>query len=90
LVFHYHVLPGAVDKSYGIHVAKLAKLPTPLIQRANAILQQLESRGVQEVTLFAQPTTTNSYHDKLANLDLDQLTPKEALELLYQWKHDDE
>ncbi len=89
LVFHYHVLPGAVDKSYGIHVAKLAKLPTPLIQRASAILQQLESRGVQEVTLFAQPTT-NPLQDKLSSVDLDQLTPKEALELLYQWKLDDE
>jgi DNA mismatch repair protein MutS len=89
LVFHYHVLPGAVDKSYGIHVAKLAKLPAPLVKRANDILRTLESRGVQEVTLFAQPTS-DTLRDRLAGINLDDVSPKDALALLYQWKTDDE
>ena len=89
LVFHYHVLPGAVDKSYGIHVAKLAKLPSPLLKRANDILRTLEARGVQEVTLFAQPNA-DTLRDRLAATNLDELTPKAALALLYQWKTDDE
>ena len=89
LVFHHHVLPGAIDKSYGIHVAKLAKLPPSLLKRAQVILQELESRGVQEVTLFAQPLTEYIARE-LAALHLDDLSPKEALALLYEWKANNE
>jgi DNA mismatch repair protein MutS len=85
LVFHHHVLPGAIDKSYGIHVAKLANLPPSLLKRAQVILHELESRGVQEVTLFAQDVP-DDLATKLQALNLDNLSPKEALELLYAWK----
>ena len=89
LVFHHHVLPGAIDKSYGIHVAKLANLPTSLLKRAQVILQELETRGVQEVTLFAQPVTEYIAR-QLDALNLDDLSPKDALALLYEWKHHNE
>jgi DNA mismatch repair protein MutS len=85
LVFHHHVLPGAIDKSYGIHVAKLANLPPSLLKRAQVILHELESRGVQEVTLFAQDVP-DDLATKLQALNLDNLSPKEALELLCAWK----
>lgn len=85
LVFYHRVLPGAIDKSYGIHVAKLAQLPPSLLKRAQVILQELESRGVQEVTLFAQPVT-ETIARQLDALNLDDLSPKDALALLYEWK----
>ena len=90
LVFYHQVKPGAVDKSYGIHVAKLAKLPSPLIKRATQVLQELETKGIKEITLFEQPKSVSSLEQKLASLDLDQLSAKEALALLYEWQEDDE
>ncbi len=90
LVFYHQVKPGAVDKSYGIHVAKLAKLPSSLIKRASVVLTELETQGVKEITLFEQPKSTSGLRQKLDALDLDQLSPKDALALLYQWQNDDE
>lgn len=90
LVFYHQVKPGAVDKSYGIHVAKLAKLPPSLIKRAATVLTELETQGVKEITLFEQPKSTSGLQQKLDALDLDQLSPKDALALLYQWQNDDE
>ena len=49
VVFLYQVIPGAADQSYGIHVAKLAGLPRPVIRRAQEVLEDLEARGVQLV-----------------------------------------
>jgi DNA mismatch repair protein MutS len=90
LVFYHQVKPGAVDKSYGIHVAKLAKLPASLIKRAASVLQELETQGVKEITLFEQPKVLSSLHEQLKAIDLDQLSPKEALALLYEWQQNDE
>ncbi|MYL33228.1 DNA mismatch repair protein MutS [Pontibacillus yanchengensis] len=53
VVFLHQIQKGAADESYGIHVAKLAELPEPLIERANAILKQLEgSSEVNETPLY--------------------------------------
>lgn len=48
LVFLHKVLPGPADKSYGIHVAKLAGLPTKVLSRAEIILNQLESKNIKQ------------------------------------------
>lgn len=64
LVFLHKVTPGPADKSYGIHVAKLAGMPTPLLTRANQILTSLEgqetaavpSRGVEPPAPVIEPT----------------------------------
>jgi DNA mismatch repair protein MutS len=45
LIFLHQVLPGAADKSYGIHVAQLAGLPSPVIKRAGKVLRVLEAEG---------------------------------------------
>lgn len=49
------MLPGPADKSYGIHVAKLAGLPDSLLKRADTILQKLEANGANSAEVAAQP-----------------------------------
>lgn len=55
VIFLYQVIPGAADQSYGIHVAKLAGLPRPVISRAQEVLEDLEARGVQLVRPRKRP-----------------------------------
>ena len=89
----HKIVPGGADRSYGIHVAQLAGLPRPVIQRAGEILQQLEGSSgkavkiekhvSQQLTLFPE---TNPLLDELENLDLNTLSPIEALNRLYEWQ----
>ena len=93
VVFLHKIIPGGADQSYGIHVAQLAGLPRPVIQRANEILNQLEkSSGTtleqgessrQQLALFPE---NNALLDAFTDLDINSLTPIEALNLLYDWK----
>jgi DNA mismatch repair protein MutS len=48
IIFLRKIVPGAADKSYGIHVAKLAGLPAPVIARAREILENLENNAIAE------------------------------------------
>ena len=96
VIFLHKIVPGGVDKSYGIHVAQLAGLPKPVLQRAREVLDELESNGrgdgtkpkknkepaVQE-TLFGQQSELEK---ALAGLDINSLTPLEALNKLYELK----
>ncbi len=99
VVFLHQVIPGTADKSYGIHVAKLAGLPQSVLKRAESILKELESQKSTplvkqvELPLMAQPKAAaviNLNHQKvvdtLKELNPDQLTPKEALDFLYNIK----
>ncbi len=99
VVFLYEVGPGAADRSYGIHVARLAGLPEPVVARARDVLALLESdetrsaaaRLADELPLFAanRPPTTaprSPVMEALAGLELDDLSPRQALELLYHLK----
>ncbi len=93
VVFLHKIVPGGADRSYGIHVAQLAGLPRPVIQRASEIMQQLElSSGKavkitpgmsQQMALFPE---TNPLLDELKELDINTLSPIEALNRLYEWK----
>ena len=93
VVFLHKIIPGGADRSYGIHVAQLAGLPKPVIQRANEILVQLEaSSGTavkinpaapQQMALFPE---TNPLVDELKGLDVNSLSPIEALNKLYEWQ----
>ncbi|MBW1605792.1 DNA mismatch repair protein MutS [Lactobacillus sp. Sy-1] len=60
LVFLHKVEPGAADKSYGIHVAKIAGLPTPLLKRADVILKHLEADAKPAAGITEQPATLNA------------------------------
>jgi len=93
VIFLHKIIPGGADRSYGIHVAQIAGLPRPVIQRANEILQQLEktsgntieqnSTSRQQLALFPE---NNPLLEAIEELDINSLTPIEALNLLYEWK----
>ena len=93
VVFLHRIVPGGADRSYGIHVAQLAGLPKPAIQRASEILRQLEASAgkarqltpdlSQQLVLFPE---TNPLLDELKDLDMNAITPIEALNLLYEWQ----
>ena len=93
VVFLHKIIPGGADRSYGIHVAQIAGLPKPVVQRANEMLQQLEktsgttleSKEIsrQQLALFPE---NNALLEAFQELDINSLTPIEALNLLYEWK----
>jgi len=100
IVFLHEVVPGAADRSYGIQVAKLAGLPGDVLERAQDVLHALE-RGdsgrraktvVDELPLFAAvapaaaDTKTSEVEAKLRSLNADELSPRAALQLLYELK----
>ena len=97
LVFLHEVVAGAADRSYGIHVARLAGLPSGVIARAGEILHQLESEqtGAAHVPaplpLFsyspAAPVAAPSQvEEQLKTISPDSLSPREALDILYKLK----
>ncbi|MFN4131709.1 MAG: DNA mismatch repair protein MutS [Caldimicrobium sp.] len=89
VIFLYRILPGAASQSYGIEVAKLAKLPEEVLTRAKEILQRLEQKKPKitkkQLTLFTEDAKIYLL-DKIKKIDPDTLSPKEALEFLYQLK----
>jgi DNA mismatch repair protein MutS len=94
VVFLHKIIPGGADRSYGIHVAQLAGLPRPVVQRATEILSELEKSSgqavhanphiAQQVALFPE---TNPLLDELSALDMNSISPIEALNKLYEWQH---
>mgnify|MGYP004622197119 FL=1 len=91
ITFMHKVKDGPVDKSYGIHVAKLANLPSKVINRANEILNTYENK--KEVVFSEQlsiPIDTiekdNIIEDKIKNIDILNTTPLDALNFIYELK----
>ena len=91
ITFMHKVKDGPVDKSYGIHVAKLANLPSKVINRANEILNTYENK--KEVVFSEQlsiPIETiekdNIIEDKIKNIDILNTTPLDALNFIYELK----
>ena len=98
VTFLHKVKPGAVDKSYGIHVASLAKLPSSLIDRAEDILNVYEKKNVKK-EVFTQTSLfelneeelenkPNEIEEKIKNINPLEMTPMEALNYLYDLKKD--
>ncbi len=94
IVFLRKIVKGGTDKSYGIHVAKLAGLPFKAIRRAEEMLMQLEAGGAtakkrikkdEQLCLLSVPQT-NPLVEQLRMADLNRLTPFEALVLLHELK----
>jgi len=94
VVFLRQVLPGGISRSYGIQVARLAGLPQEVIGRAKKILAELERgemrRREEEFQLSLFVPQEPPVLKELRKIDLDRLTPLEALELLYRWKRETE
>jgi DNA mismatch repair protein MutS len=93
IVLLHKIIKGGTDKSYGIHVAKLAGLPRSVTARANEILEDLEQQPKTkkakktvmqaQLPLFAEPSPTLK---KITEMDLDDMTPRQALNTLYELK----
>ena len=93
ITFLHKIKDGSIDKSYGIHVAKLADLPNSLIERANQILKVYENKEqkrdiiVQESLPLDELMKEDSQVEKeIKNLDILSVTPLEALNILYSLK----
>jgi DNA mismatch repair protein MutS len=97
VVFLRKIVPGGVDRSYGIHVAKLAGLPKAVIQRAQSVLAELEGAKTQNKKNFEKSTKKGlpdfqislfgvkpEVLTDLENLDINALSPLEALNKLYE------
>jgi DNA mismatch repair protein MutS len=94
LVFLHSVKPGPASQSYGLHVAELAGVPRDVVDRAREYLRRLEKHqqallpaSPQSELEFAAPpqgSATDALVDRLATLDVDALTPRAALDLLYE------
>ncbi len=97
IVFLHHIEPGPASKSYGIAVAKLAGVPAAVVSHARHALAALEAQQVDaraQVDLFAIPpaapaaaaTESSAVEKALLGIDPDTLSPREALDALYQLK----
>ncbi|HEY7983630.1 MAG TPA: DNA mismatch repair protein MutS [Ktedonobacterales bacterium] len=98
VVFLRKIVPGGADKSYGIHVAQLAGIPRQVVRRAEEVLEELERKGdaatrrramreiapppALQMTLFA--AEPNQLVEELKALPVDEMTPLEALNRLYE------
>lgn len=91
VVFLKKVLPGRADKSYGLYVAGLSGIPAAVIARAGEILHDLENAEsssakngrVEQPLLFSDESILL---DIIRKLNVDELSPREALDILYKWK----
>jgi len=100
VVFLYRIVPGGTDRSYGIQVARLAGLPERVIVRAKEILATLENNDQKVVVppktaaqLIPAPSQLRLFEfaphpvlERLKVINPDELTPREALSLLYELK----
>lgn len=100
VIFLHEVIDGAADRSYGIHVAKLAGLPKAVLKRADQVLHNLEhqDKGLSakdvaaDLPLFAfvkeqvEEKISSPVVDELSSINPDDLSPREALEKLYELK----
>ena len=103
VIFLHEVIDGAADRSYGIHVAKLAGLPRTVVKRAEQVLETLEREGksqsvsqlAEDLPLFAAVRSKDERAaqqivpamEALKELNPDNLTPREALDKLYELKN---
>ncbi|MBL8153947.1 MAG: DNA mismatch repair protein MutS [Anaerolineae bacterium] len=107
VVFLHKVVPGGADRSYGVHVAQLAGMPRPVVERARELLRHLEAQGsdfkLPTAPAPSQPSTRQRNQEQagqmqlfkaaehpaietLRKLDVDHLSPLEALTKLYELK----
>jgi DNA mismatch repair protein MutS len=93
IIFLHAVKQGPANQSYGIQVAQLAGVPRPVIQLAKKKLHMLENQGHAVVNrlpvqadLFSQPLAIHPLIKKVEEMNPDQLSPREALQMLYQLK----
>ena len=100
ITFLHKVKQGSIDKSYGIHVASLAKLPKELIERSKDILDIYENKNIKQ-EIFTQTSLfelteeevekeekTSEIEEKIKGINPLEMSPMEALNFLYELKKD--
>ena len=103
--FSHRIRPGAATSSFGLHVAKLAGLPTAVIADAANYLQQIEHQAELQAqqlqrpltlpepesdSALGSPTVADKIYTQLQQIDLAELSPKQALDQIYSWRDDNE
>jgi DNA mismatch repair protein MutS len=102
LVLLHELAEGPADRSYGLAVARLAGVPPPVVARAKAVLDKLEkgraatgglAAGLGDLPLFAaaaqaEEQQCDTLRETLREMDIDAMSPREALEALYSLKRD--
>lgn len=101
IAFLHRLVPGSTDRSYGLHVARLAGLPPSLVTEADRLLQRLEGEGVdvgtagrrtggarytQAILLASESPPVSEVEAALRALDPERMTPFEALAWLSEWR----
>ncbi|MEG2252436.1 MAG: DNA mismatch repair protein MutS, partial [Clostridia bacterium] len=99
VIFLRKIIPGGADKSYGVHVARLAGIPAPVVARAHEIQARLEVSDINQETISSNILEKNKKPDKqtdlfhleqdnlieeLQNLDVLSVTPMDALNILFR------
>ncbi|MDR1032296.1 MAG: DNA mismatch repair protein MutS [Holosporales bacterium] len=94
IIFHHEILEGVASKSYGLHVAEMAGIPSEVIKRARDILSQIENdKSVSVSTEVSEPQDKDDQYNNseiigmLEMYDLNNLSPKQALDALYEVKN---
>jgi DNA mismatch repair protein MutS len=101
VIFLRKIIPGATDKSYGIHVARLAGIPKKVTERAEAVLNETMNRPVcagtrpqryTQILLVDQetsktPAVQHPVLDELARIKTDEMTPLQALAKIAELQH---
>ena len=92
VTFLHKVKEGPIDKSYGIHVARLAGLPEDLLKRASEFLARYESHEKREVFVqqslnFEEKHEDNKLEEKIKEIDILKMTPMDAINFLYELKN---
>lgn len=94
IIWAHKVLPGGTDRSYGLHVAKMAGVPPTVVRRAEEVLNSLEGRedrvevpvSLQRMQMSLFEVEPHAVVEALKDLDLNKLSPLEALMKLDEWK----
>lgn len=97
IIFLRKMVEGSTDKSYGIHVARLAGLPQSVLRRAHEILHKLEEKDLnapspkeEQLSLFSplaqKDTRLEALRQELQDLDINETSPIEALHKILAWK----
>ncbi|MCY4527932.1 MAG: DNA mismatch repair protein MutS [Chloroflexi bacterium] len=95
VVFLHRIIPGGADRSYGVYVARLAGMPSAVVNRAWEVLTELEGKSSSDANGRPEPsktvaqqlpllTTTSPVIDELLSLDVSSMTPLEAITKLYE------
>lgn len=92
VTFLHKVKEGPIDKSYGIHVARLAGLPEDLLKRASEFLASYENHEKREVYVqqsltFEEKHEDNKLEEKIKEIDILKMTPMDAINFLYELKN---